>query len=129
MNNKGFAITGIIYTLFILFLMILLTVLSGLSSHQRLLINSLENLEVSFMGDKIEASELISIKNNGVAPYYGKYIFNIILGDGSTIDGCYTYLEAGVSFDNNIMTFSPKECNNNPVSIELIEIYKFKGDN
>ena len=40
MNNKGFAITGILYTIFILFIMILLSILSGLNTRK----NILENL-------------------------------------------------------------------------------------
>ena len=77
MGNKGFAITGIIYTLFILFLMILLTVLAGLSSYQRLMINSIISLEDSFEGEKMSKLELDNINNSKKAMYLGKYIYNM----------------------------------------------------
>ena len=93
------------------------------------MINSLESLEISFKGEKITQLELNSIKSNRVAPYYGKYIFNIIREDGSKINGCFTYLEPNTLFDNSVMTLSPQECNNNPVSMELVDIYKFEGGN
>ena len=77
MNNKGFAITGIIYTLFILFLMILLTVLAGLSSYQRLMVNSTRSLENSFEGEQMTDDDVTNIKNSGVASVSGKYVFKL----------------------------------------------------
>lgn len=47
LNNKGFAITGILYTVFILFLMILLSVLGGLNAKRKLLEKNIENLKES----------------------------------------------------------------------------------
>lgn len=144
MNNKGFAITGIIYTLFILFLMILLTVLTGLSSYQRLMINSTRSLENSFEGEKIDDDPSIdNIKDNGYAKYLGKYIFRIDEnGDGEIDDNdtmeCSTYLKKGTmfngdnttkSFSKSIAKLSPNDCNDYDVKMELVRVYSFEGVN
>ena len=98
MNNKGFAITGIIYTLFIIFLMVLLSVLSGLKSYQRLMSNSISGLENSFEGVKLEDSsyEDNAIDGNGFVNYSGKYVFE----SGSNI--CTTYLNKGMNINSTI---------------------------
>jgi len=126
MNNKGFAITGIIYTLFILFLMILLTVLSSLNSFQRLIVNSTETLETSFEGKKISDEELKEIKTSRIAPYIGKYIFNTLNTDGDTIV-CSSYINKNTNFNDSI--FFPNECNDYKSSLELIEAYNFEEVN
>lgn len=103
MNNKGFAITGIIYTLFVLFLMILLSVLSGLTSYQRLMINSTKTLEPSFEGTKItNISDVVD--NNGVTKYSGKYVFK----NGNTM--CTAYLETGTKLQNATISFVEGTC-------------------
>lgn len=127
MNNKGFAITGIIYTLFILFLMILLSVLSGLSTFQRLMINSTETLESSFNGKRISLTELETIKNSGIAPYYGKYIFTVT-GPSNELFECSTYLTKGTNLTSETITLSPTDCNDYSISMDLIEIYSFEGE-
>ena len=48
MNNKGFAITGILYTLFILFTMILLSVLATMSAKRTSLEKTIIGLENSY---------------------------------------------------------------------------------
>lgn len=140
MNNKGFAITGIIYTLFILFLMILLTVLTGLSSYQRLMINSTRSLENSYKGEEIvddpstNNDKFDNIKNNGKADYLGKYVFKLDNG----IE-CSAYLKKDTDFsgyDNkiaknfsqNIAELSPYDCNDYNVNMNLIKVYSFEGD-
>lgn len=135
MNNKGFAITGIIYTLFILFLMILLTSLAVLSSYQRLMINSTSSLENSFEGKEVEASTM----TNGEADVLGKYIFRIDEnGDGEIDDNdtmeCSVYLNKGFSFEgyksnnfsDNEIYLSPYICNGYSSNIELIKVYSFE---
>lgn len=139
MNNKGFAITGIIYTLFILFLMILLTVLTGLSSYQRLMINSTRSLENSFEGEKIvddssiDNEEFDNIKKNGYAKYLGKYVFELANG----IE-CSTYLKKGTyfkeyknaeSFSEKVEKLSPYDCNEYNVNMELVKVYSFEVNN
>lgn len=122
MNSKGFAITGIIYTLFVLFLMISLSVLSGLNSVQRLMVNSTGVLESSFDGIKISSEELVEINAQGIAPYYGKYIFNARYANGGRIV-CTSYLSKGAKFSEAV--FFPSQCINTS-SKELIELYSFE---
>lgn len=128
MNNKGFAITGIIYTLFILFLMILISVLSGLNSSQRLIINSIEQLTSSLEETTlIEGSEITSINESGTAPYFGKYYFTVI---GSDTIECSTYLEKGIHFKTERIILSPQDCNDYISSgLTLKKIERFEGWN
>ena len=140
MNNKGFAITGIIYTLFIIFLLILLSVLSGVSSFQRLMINSVDYFESSFKGVKIEKSGGFIDKNEALV--LGKYIFKMYGKDDCNNDGfidddvdCFAYLNKGNEFNrsnvvcdfnkNGIYSSSSSSCSN---IMKLIEVYSFEGN-
>ena len=79
LNNKGFAITGILYTVFILFLLITVAVLAGLQSRKTMLEKSTMKLEESYEG-KEQNSDLIDAFNKGensIAPVTGKYEFYI----------------------------------------------------
>lgn len=87
LDNKGFAITGILYTLMVLFLLVLLSVLNGLSSRKTILEKSTEVLEESYLGDNSKVSEDIEyVSINKAAPKDGKYVFemdsakNLLLG-------------------------------------------------
>lgn len=131
MNNKGFAITGIIYTLFILFLMILLSILSGLSTTQRLMITSTESLEESLKGIKVDITEA----EDEIAPYSGKYIFEVkVTNADNSINTfmCSTYLNKGTNFKNkNDINFITKDCNEYDYDtgtndIQLVKIYSFE---
>lgn len=140
MNNKGFAITGIIYTLFIIFLLILLSVLSGLRSFHRLMINSVDYFESSFNGVKIK--ELDDFKIGSEALVLGKYIFKMhgesdCDGDGVIDDdiSCFAYLNRGNKFDSSNMVCDFKKngtylsvtssCGN---TVKLVEVYSFEGN-
>ena len=118
-NNKGFAITGIIYTLFIVFLLVLLSVLSGLSIYRNLMINSTESLEQSFEGIKIETG-LEEIQANDIAPYFGKYIFQ----NSNTNTECTVYLTKNQKISEAVLT--PETCNKE--HIKLTAIYSFEGE-
>lgn len=128
MNNKGFAITGIIYTLFVMFLMILLSILSGLSSLQRLMINSNESLENTFQGTTVLASEIENMKINGEANYFGKYIFEVTGPNGTKIK-CSTYLEKGTNFQDENIVYSPTNCNEYEIEMDLVAAYSFEKEN
>ena len=128
MNNKGFAITGIIYTLLILFLMILLTVITGLNSFQKLIINSTESFETTFKGNKLEKTQIVTINTTKVAPYTGKYIFKITNSTGTTLENCIAYLTKRTTIDINTITLSPIECNQNVSNIELTAVYSFEKE-
>lgn len=126
MNNKGFAITGIIYALFIIFLIIILSISSKIISFQRMLITSTESITNSFEGKKINDTELQHIKNNNIVLYTGKYIFK-----SNTVPEleCYTYLNKGTIIDANTIILSPNICNESIEDLELLEVYKFdKGE-
>ena len=76
LNNKGFAITGILYTLYIVFLLIMLAVLAGLQSRKTIMERSLQGLEESFDGRKKNEyiNDTLTTKR---APITGKYVFSI----------------------------------------------------
>ena len=140
MDNKGFAITGIIYTLFILFLLILLTVLTGLNSYQRLMVNSTKSLEDDFDGEEVAVKDALE---NNKTKYLGKYIFKVdnnnddVIDETDTIE-CSAYLNKGVNFSSyttandfsdNIANLSPQICNTLENKMKLIRVYSFEGDN
>ena len=136
MNNKGFAITGIIYTLFVLFLLILLSVLSGLSSFQKLMINSTEIFETSYEGTKIDDTEVEEIKIDGIATYTGKYIFDMTITETTIKCSAYLYKDTNFksAFNESSKTIflSPVDCNNYSYdynNLDLKEIYSFEKGN
>lgn len=105
LGNNGFAITGILYTIFILFLMILLSVLGGLNTKRQLLEKNIEDIN-SKIEQKCE-SKNISLSNNIVTTVTGKYVikvngyqFTTYISKGKQLTNKYlqnlTYLE-----DNN----------------------------
>ena len=118
MNNKGFAITGIIYTLFVIFLMTLLSILALSSSFQKLLVNSNSSLEKSFEGVQVQETDLEMIKNEKKALYKGKYIFK----KDDTI--CTTYLAKNTEFDSAI--FFPSDCGFYDSEFILNKVYSFE---
>lgn len=125
MNNKGFAITGIIYTLCILFLIILLTTISGLNLLQKLKVNSVQNFEEMFKGKKMEVKEILNSNEFRVAPVTGKYIFQVTKDDDVIINECVAYLKKDTNIMEDFPTFFPDECNEKILSIRLVEIYSF----
>lgn len=126
MNNKGFAITGIIYTLFLLFLTILLSVLSVLNRYQTLMVNSTKDIEVSYEGIYINKNNLI--KDLEITEDKGKYIFDVELTDGTIINNCYSYLDKGINLNIDNINMSPSKCNNNIKNKKLTSIYIFEGE-
>lgn len=80
LDNKGFAITGILYTLFILFILLMFSILNGLQSKKQMLEKSTVKLEESFkLKDVTNDSKVGIIKANeeGKALISGKYTFEI----------------------------------------------------
>lgn len=119
MNNKGFAITGILYTIFILFIMVLLSILAGLSSRRSLLEKSIMSLEDDY---KITDANMNNITGT-TAPFTGKYIFK------SDTTECTTYLKKGASLDSNSdsVTFIESGCNSNKSGLVVDTGYKFNN--
>lgn len=126
MNNKGFAITGIIYTLFLLFLTILLSVLSILNRYQTMMVNSTKDIETTYEGTLINEENIIN--NLTITKAKGKYIFDVELIDGTIINNCYSYLDKGINFNIDNITMSPSKCNNNIKNKKLTSIYFFEGE-
>lgn len=115
LNNKGFAITGILYTLFILFIMILLSILSGLSTKKNIMEKSVESLVDSYKWECIEDTSLTETTETG------KYEFT----NAEKTKQCYTYLKSGVNLNNSSeITFTNADCNNATVKDSL----KFSGN-
>jgi len=75
LNNKGFAITGILYTVFVLFLMILLSVLSGLNIKRQILEKNISNIKEDLEEDCKTLSEPIAV--GYTTKYQGKYTIKL----------------------------------------------------
>jgi len=91
LNNKGFAISGILYTVFVIFLLILLYVLNGLNSKRKIMEKNIENLEKSIYDVCYSigtSNTQINIDPNVLsnALFTGKYTFT---------SGCITYAKEG----------------------------------
>lgn len=122
MNNKGFAITGILYTIFILFIMVLLSILAGLSSRRSLLEKSMMSLEDDY---KITDANMNNITGT-TAPFTGKYIYKRINSETE----CTTYLKKGVSLDKNSVIFiegDEGDCNSDKNDLVVATGYKFNN--
>ncbi|MDD5827483.1 MAG: hypothetical protein PUD25_06965 [Bacilli bacterium] len=80
LDNKGFAITGILYTLFILFILLMFSILNGLQSKKQMLERSTVKLEESFKSKDVTNDSNIGIEKaltEGKALTTGKYLFEI----------------------------------------------------
>jgi len=130
LNNKGFAITSVLYGLLILFVSLVGTYLAVLVSKMNRLNNISEEIndKYGFTSEKIIGSQ---ITESYTAEYTGKYIFTVNF-DGETLD-CTSYMVKG-----NIITstfegeFVETDCNNYRIntgisSIILEKVY-YNGD-
>lgn len=80
LNNKGFAITGILYTLFILFILTLLSILSGLQIKKQTLEKATEKVENSYQGIDVSSDAdlgLAKVSSTRTASVTGKYVFEL----------------------------------------------------
>ena len=106
LGNNGFAITGILYTIFILFLMILLSVLGGLNTKRQLLEKNIEDIN-NKIEQKCESKD-ISLSNNIVTTVSGKYIIDV---NGYQFT---TYIPKGKQLTNDyLQSLTYLEDNNN----------------
>lgn len=119
MNNKGFAIIGILYTILILFLMIMLSVLAGLNTRKNFMEKSISSFQDDYLGDEIKQSYVLSANTYKKAPVTGKYVFS-----NNSLE-CYAYLKAGDNFNSKTLL-----CGNKKQiwddSFSVINIYEFK---
>lgn len=86
-NNKGFAITGILYFVLIMFLMIISSLLLVLKTR----INRLTDLNTT-INEEVELKEKIVDEpiDSYITSFRGKYIFEIT--DSTGVKTCYSYL-------------------------------------
>lgn len=139
LNDKGFAITGILYSLLVMFLCILAFVLSGLRSNRTMLERSFVYFRDMYSGKlRNDLIDIINDDPNRTVPVSGKYVF--ILHSGNYDKECVSYLNRGDAI-NQYIDFIPNDCNlysyvysfeseGNEVNVmELKEIYSFEGDN
>lgn len=119
MNNKGFAIIGILYTILILFLMIMLSVLAGLNTRKNFMEKSISSFQDDYLGSNVNDGYVSSANSSKTAPVTGKYVFS-----NDSLE-CYAYLKAGDNFNSKTLL-----CDNTPQEFDeffsVIEIYEFK---
>ena len=117
MNNKGFAITGILYTLFTLFVMILLSVLATISYKKTVLEKTITKLEDDYELQEVEnlndtLNDIIEINGEErTAKLNAKYEFITQY----TINGqdkdliCSIYLKKGDIIPKEIIPATPQD--------------------
>ena len=125
LNNKGFAISGMLYTLFALFLIIMFSILAMSNFKRNILIKTTENLEESYTLKEItDVDKYIDVATL-TTRITGKYVFKAkIAGMDKT---CSAYLKKGVkipefisleSHDENFRLI-PEDCNEYNFTISL----------
>lgn len=152
MNNKGFAITGILYTIFALFILLIFAALTNLSFKRQVLATSVAKMEEELAMEEIDDINS-TYDENRMAMYDGKYVFEFnyqLLDQTSgtfkthTID-CVAYLKKGETIEpegGENFPMIPKDCSEYPSNIilslsndvivpdrenmTLKEVYKFK---
>lgn len=77
LNNKGFAITSILYTVFILFLMILLSVLKGLNIKREMSEKNIDDLKESLEETCYENTGSSTVSGSDQVLWQGKYVIKI----------------------------------------------------
>ena len=120
MNNKGFAITGILYTIFILFIMVLLSILAGLNTRKDLLEKSIMSFEDDYKASVENEIDDISGYTD-TALVTGKYVFHFNLGSNIK---CTKYLKKGDSLDSG--TYIESGCEGQDLLLE--SVYEFNKE-
>lgn len=132
LNNKGFAITSVLYGLLILFVSLVGTYLAVLVSKMNRLNNISEDIN-----EKYDFSDTVFKNDDGLqiitsyqAPYTGKYKF-LVNFDGDSLY-CTSYIRKGtvITSDFKDGTFVESACNDskqNISSIFLLQIWS-NGD-
>lgn len=90
LNNRGFAITAVLYGLLILFLLLFLGMIRILNTERKRMEKISDEIDKSIVNmEKIDINSGISEGGIYVTPYRGKYVFNI---NGDTSKKYYMYL-------------------------------------
>lgn len=124
MNNKGFAIIGILYTILILFLMIMLSVLAGLNTRKNFMEKSISSFQDDYLGSNVNDGYVSSANNDKKAPVTGKYVFSDN-NSSSTDSYCYAYLKAGDDFKDKTL-LCDNVTSNWADNFRVVDIYEFK---
>lgn len=96
LNNKGFAISSVLYGILILFIVLTGSYLAVLSAKKNRLDNITKDIEnKEGFGTPIDANETLPY----TAPYTGKYIFN-------NDETCFAYISKGTKIENTIILAS-----------------------
>lgn len=123
MNNKGFAITGILYTIFILFIMVLLSILAGLNTRKDLLEKSIMSFEDDYK--ILEENKVVDISGyNNTALVTGKYVFGSSISNGDALI-CTKYLKKGDSLEES-GTYIENFCAGQDLVLE--SVYEFNKE-
>ncbi|MGN1342392.1 MAG: hypothetical protein ACI4VL_04105 [Bacilli bacterium] len=113
LNNKGFAITSVLYGLLILFVVMTSSYLTVLSAKKNRLDNITKEIEDSYNFNNTEST---TIAFPYTALYTGKYVFS---------NNCYTYLAKGNVIESaDDIKFTDDNCS---VTNE-VTIYYYKGE-
>lgn len=140
LGNQGFAITGILYTLFVLFLLVLMSVLTGLAQKKNILERTISSFDNDYLGTMVyeegttPTDDIKTSLSNQIAPVTGKYYFKAsqIAPDHTSITyQCTSYLKKGDSLQINsgTLTFIPDDCNRYTIdNLEVIRIYSFEKE-
>lgn len=139
LNNKGFAITSVLYGLLILFVSLVGTYLAVLLSKMNKLDNISDDINDKYgfntCLNKNADGECTEIKSNSptvschveyTVEYTGKYIFQ-----DSTNKNCITYLKKGEKYITDDFKFTDSSCSYNCYSdtgdLYLMQVY-YNGD-
>lgn len=128
LNNRGFAISGVLYTLMILFLLLLVTVLAGLSSRLRMMSRSITVMEDDYSGRLVEGERLSEVYDASLkkALVTGKYMFQTEgLDNGVTNEAyCVAYMYKNTSL--NDISFVQSDCDVFLDYLVLKKVYVFE---
>lgn len=132
LNNKGFAITSVLYGLLILFVILVGSYLTILVAKKNRLDKISEEINEKYGFNKEKEMNNLDIYPEYEADYTGKYFFDVNF-DGDTL-ACSSYITKGTtikwSFDNG--TFIENDCNtakkNNNISSLILKKIYYNGD-
>jgi len=147
MNNKGFAITGILYTIFALFILLIFAALTNLSFKRQVLATSVAKMEEELAMELLETEEAPyeTINNSNYAKYDGKYVFELsyTFEEKQHTTVCTAYLKKGDEIPQEVgddFFLIPNDCSKYPeykIEVDknsvaeenkmiLKEVYRFK---
>lgn len=114
LNNKGFAITSILYGILILFVALVGTYLTVLSSKKNKVDRIMDNFEEEMVFNTCIYKNDLECEDANISydteyasgtfegKYFGKYVFTASDGDDNTLCYIYGYYNTNLSFDDMI---------------------------